>query len=31
MSRLHRYGVTVEWTGNTGRGTAAYTAYAGDS
>jgi organic hydroperoxide reductase OsmC/OhrA len=27
MSRLHRYSVSVEWTGNTGKGTASYTAY----
>lgn len=27
MSRLHRYKVTVEWTGNSGTGTSAYKAY----
>lgn len=27
MTRTHRYGVTVAWTGNTGTGTSAYRAY----
>jgi organic hydroperoxide reductase OsmC/OhrA len=27
MSGLHRYVVSVEWTGNTGKGTASYKAY----
>lgn len=28
MARKHRYAVTVDWTGNQGSGTSAYTAYA---
>jgi organic hydroperoxide reductase OsmC/OhrA len=27
MTKTHRYGITVEWTGNTGTGTSAYRAY----
>jgi organic hydroperoxide reductase OsmC/OhrA len=27
MAKLHRYAVTVEWTGNTGTGTSAYAGY----
>jgi organic hydroperoxide reductase OsmC/OhrA len=27
MARMHRYSVTVEWTGNRGEGTAGYRAY----
>lgn len=30
MSGLHRYAVTVEWTGNTGMGTASYKTYERD-
>jgi organic hydroperoxide reductase OsmC/OhrA len=30
MSGLHRYAVSVEWTGNTGKGTASYKAYERD-
>jgi organic hydroperoxide reductase OsmC/OhrA len=30
MSGLHRYSVTVEWTGNSGKGTVSYKAYERD-